>query len=236
MDLIRPGDRGDAVRDVQRRLMALGLRVEPEELDGTFGPSTERAVGEFQRQRGLPPDGVLGPDTWNQLVESGYRIGDRTLYLRSPAFRGDDVRELQRMLNALGFDAGKEDGIFGARTAEGARDFQRNVGAKVDGIVGLDTVHSLERMRPTSVGPSRAVVREAEAADRMGESLMSSIVAPCAATTARRRRTPPWACAWPNRSGASSPRSACGRPGSGRSRSRSCARRRCPPSRWSSRS
>ena len=177
MTLIRRGDRGEAVRDVQHRLLGEGLRIEPDELDGTFGSSTEGAVGEFQRRRGLPPDGIVGPDTWGQLVEAGYRIGDRTLYLRSPAFRGDDVRELQRMLNALGFDVGKEDGIFGAGTARGVREFQRNVGAKVDGIVGLDTVRSLEGMRPSRDGPSRALVREAEAAERMGGGLAGSVVA-----------------------------------------------------------
>jgi N-acetylmuramoyl-L-alanine amidase len=151
--------------------------VDPDELDGSFGPSTRTAVGEFQRRRGLPPDGIVGPDTWSQLVEAGYRLGDRTLYLRSPAFRGDDVRDPQRMLNALGFDVGKEDGIFGGRTAGGIREFQRNVGSKVDGIVGLDTMRSLEGMRPTLEGPSRALVREAEAASRMGESLSGSVVA-----------------------------------------------------------
>jgi N-acetylmuramoyl-L-alanine amidase len=110
-------------------------------------------------------------------VEAGYRIGDRTLYLRSPAFRGDDVRELQRMLNALGFDVGKEDGIFGARTSGAVRDFQRNVAARVDGIVGLDTVRSLEGMRPSFEGPGRALVREEEAAMRMGAGLSGSVVA-----------------------------------------------------------
>lgn len=177
MDLIRRGDRGEAVRDVQHRLHDAGMLIEREELDGTFGPSTEAAVGEFQRRRGLPPDGIVGPDTWGQLVEAGYRIGDRTMYLRSPAFRGDDVRELQRMLNALGFDAGKEDGIFGASTSRAVRDFQRNVGARVDGIVGLDTVRSLEGLRPTVEGPGRALVREAEAASRMGATLAGSTVA-----------------------------------------------------------
>jgi N-acetylmuramoyl-L-alanine amidase len=174
---IRRGDRGEAVRDVQHRLLATGLRVDADELDGSFGPATETAVGEFQRRRGLPPDGVVGPDTWSQLVEAGYRVGDRTLYLRSPAFRGDDVRELQRMLNALGFDVGKEDGIFGARTANGVREFQRNVGARADGIVGMDTMRSLEGMRPALEGPSRALVREAEAARRMGAALAGSAIA-----------------------------------------------------------
>ncbi|MGZ5291973.1 MAG: N-acetylmuramoyl-L-alanine amidase [Actinomycetota bacterium] len=177
MDLIRRGDRGEAVRDVQRRLLEAGLRIEREELDGTFGPSTEGAVDNFQRRRGLPPDGIVGPDTWGQLVEAGYRIGDRTLYLRSPSFRGDDVRELQRMLNALGFDVGKEDGIFGAKTSSATRDFQRNVGAKVDGIVGLDTFRSLEGLRPALEGPGRALVREAEAASHMGASLSGSVIA-----------------------------------------------------------
>lgn len=177
MELIRIGDRGEAVRDVQRRLLDAGLRVEPDELDGTFGATTRSAVEAFQRARGLPPDGIVGPDTWAQLVEAGYRIGDRTLYLRSPAFRGDDVRELQRMLNALGFDVGKEDGIFGPRTTQGVREFQRNVGAKLDGIVGLDTVRSLEGMRPTVAGPSRALVREAEAVRRMGIALTGAAIA-----------------------------------------------------------
>ncbi len=162
---------------MQHRLLAVGLRVDPDELDGTFGPSTEGAVGEFQRRRNLPPDGVVGLDTWGQLVEAGYRIGDRTLYLRSPAFRGDDVRELQRMLNALGFDAGKEDGIFGAQTSDAVRDYQLNIAAKVDGIVGLDTVHSLEGMRPPLDAPGRALVREGEAARQTGAGLSGSVVA-----------------------------------------------------------
>ena len=177
MDLIRTGARGEDVRDVQHRLLGAGMRIEPDELDGSFGASTEAALREFQRARGLPPDGILGPDTWGQLVEAGYRLGDRTLYLRSPAFRGDDVRELQRMLNALGFDAGKEDGIFGPRTDRGLREFQRNVGSAVDGIVGLDTVHAITRYRPAVGAPSRAVVREGEAARGPGLALAGSTIA-----------------------------------------------------------
>jgi N-acetylmuramoyl-L-alanine amidase len=176
MQLIRLGAHGEDVRDVQHRLLGEGLRVDGDELDGTFGASTHDAVREFQRRRGLPVDGIVGPDTWSQLVEAGYRLGDRTLYLRSPAFRGDDVGELQRMLNALGFDAGKEDGIFGSSVATAVRDFQRNSGAKVDGIVGLDTVRSLQGMRPAFDATGRAMVREGEAA-RLARTLAGSLVA-----------------------------------------------------------
>lgn len=177
MRIIRNGDRGEAVRDIQHRLTELGHRVDPAELEGEFGRSTEEAVRAFQRARRLPADGIVGADTWNQLVEAGYRLGDRTLYLRSPAFRGDDVRALQRMLNALGFDAGKEDGILGRRTADAVMEFQRNLGDQVDGIVGLDTVRALDRMRPTLGGPGFAVVREEEAVRSMGSSLEGATLA-----------------------------------------------------------
>lgn len=177
VELIRAGARGEAVRDVQHRLLGADLRIDVDELDGTFGPSTQAAVRAFQQARGLPADGIVGADTWAQLVEAGYRLGDRTLYLRSPAFRGDDVRELQRMLNALGFDAGKQDGVFGPRTADGVREFQRNVASRVDGIVGLDTVRAVGRYRPSPQGPSRAVVREGEAARGPGMSLAGATVA-----------------------------------------------------------
>jgi N-acetylmuramoyl-L-alanine amidase len=177
MDLIRPGARGEAVRDVQHRLLAVGFHVDAEELEGIYGASTESAVRAFQQVRALPSDGILGPDTWEQLVEAGYRLGDRTLYLRSPAFRGDDVRELQRLLNVLGFDAGKEDGIFGAGTDRAVREFQRNVASRADGIVGLETVRSIARYRPPVEAPSRAVVREGEAARGPGIALSGAVIA-----------------------------------------------------------
>ncbi|HEX2179260.1 MAG TPA: peptidoglycan-binding protein, partial [Actinomycetota bacterium] len=111
--------------DLQARLEKLGFVIDPAELGGTFGPSTEMAIKEFQQRSGLDVDGIVGDNTWKALVESSWTLGDRPLRLSQPFLRGDDVRELQARLNALGFTAGKHDGIFGLGTAAALRDFQR---------------------------------------------------------------------------------------------------------------
>lgn len=37
------------------------------EADGKIGPKTRRAIVAFQRTKGLKPDGVVGPKTWEEL-------------------------------------------------------------------------------------------------------------------------------------------------------------------------
>jgi N-acetylmuramoyl-L-alanine amidase len=175
--IFRLGDAGPEVADIQQRLTGLGTRISADEAEGRFGPSTDAAVREFQARRNLRVDGLVGPDTWGQLVEAGWEFGDRTLYLRSPSFRGDDVRALQRNLNALGFDAGREDGFFGNVTEAAVRQFQRNIGHDPDGIVGPETVLALERLRPHTDGPSRSVVREEESLRNMRVDIAGAVVA-----------------------------------------------------------
>ncbi len=157
---LRLGSRGEPVRDLQRRLAGLGRPVPVDEI-GAFGDATERAVRAFQEARGLRVDGICGPETWAAMVESGFRLGDRLLYRRRPMLRGDDVKELQTRLNALGFDAGREDGILGDDTASALGEFQRNAGITSDGICGPATVATLTRLSALAEG-SVASVRERE--------------------------------------------------------------------------
>jgi N-acetylmuramoyl-L-alanine amidase len=126
-----------------------------------FGHETEAAVRAFQATRGLETDGICHRSTWARLVEAGYRLADRLLYLRTPYLRGDDVVDVQRRLNALGFDAGKVDGIFGPDTDRALREFQRNAGLSVDGICGAKTVLTLQRLRSKGPESDPAAVREA---------------------------------------------------------------------------
>lgn len=156
--VLRTGDAGDAVRDLQHRLAGAGFTVSPSEI-GTFGSSTDAAVRAFQAHRSIRVDGAVGRETWSALVESGFELGDRLLYLRSPNLRGDDVAELQHTLNRLGFDAGREDGILGPDTAGALAEFQRNSGLSVDGIAGPATLDAFARVAMMAAG-SVASVRE----------------------------------------------------------------------------
>jgi N-acetyl-anhydromuramyl-L-alanine amidase AmpD len=59
---IRRGDRGSSVKELQRKMGFIGDAV-----DAHFGPLTETAVRNFQRDHGLVPDGIVGPKTWAAL-------------------------------------------------------------------------------------------------------------------------------------------------------------------------
>src|SRR5580765_8198373 len=52
--------------------------------------------------------------------------------------------------------------MYSPATDAALREFQRNVGEDVDGVVGLHTIATLERMRPLDDVPGRGVVRETE--------------------------------------------------------------------------
>lgn len=163
MKPVTPGDRGLAVSDVQKRLRDLGFArsgFEAEAREAYYGENTARVVHEFQEKRGLRADGSVDETTWHELVEASFRLGDRFIYLRIPPFRGDDVRQVQRYLNSLGFNAGREDGIFGQDTDRALRAFQHNMGLPIDGIAGSSTIACLHRLKHAIKDTSVAEVHE----------------------------------------------------------------------------
>jgi len=79
--------------------------------------------------------------------------------------RGDDVRELQRLLNEAG-DNIAVDGDFGRKTEEAVRVFQSRAGLKVDGIAGKNTSAALMADKiPTAWSIIRLLKRGCEGAD-----------------------------------------------------------------------
>ncbi|MEX2550539.1 MAG: N-acetylmuramoyl-L-alanine amidase [Nitriliruptoraceae bacterium] len=164
MDLIRFGSVGPEVEDVQRRLGALGLACSED--PGVFDRTTEAAVRTFQQRRGLIADGIVGRETWQALVGASFQLGDRMLYVTQPMMHGDDIRDLQRRLNRLGFDCGYDDGLYGPQTVAAVREFQLNTGLLVDGIVGHETIDHLLRLHRSHQEAPAAAVRERESLRR----------------------------------------------------------------------
>lgn len=173
MKLIRLGASGDDVADVQRRLDALGF---PLGNPGVFDAATDAAVRSFQQQRGLTADGIVGEETWDALVSASFRLGDRMLYASRDMLAGDDVRDLQRRLNRLGFECGHDDGLYGELTAEAVREFQLNAGLTVDGIAGPETVGVLLRLHRNHQESSAATVRERTSLRTPRRSLLSGAI------------------------------------------------------------
>lgn len=60
MSLLREGDRGEAVREIQEQLNHHGAALSA---DGIYGPKTAAAVRAFQGEAGLVQDGIAGPKT-----------------------------------------------------------------------------------------------------------------------------------------------------------------------------
>jgi peptidoglycan hydrolase-like protein with peptidoglycan-binding domain len=63
--VLRVGDQGEAVRQLQARLRTLGIYNGP--VDGIFGPLTESAVRQVQSDNSLTVDGIVGPATWGVI-------------------------------------------------------------------------------------------------------------------------------------------------------------------------
>ncbi len=138
---------GAKVTDLQQRLKLLDYDLGASEIDGIYGSRTEDAVKKFQQDRGLLVSGIVDQETWQELVDAGYKIEDRLLYLKNPPFRGDDVKTLQLWLKTLGFYPFNENGIFCEKTRKALVEFQDNMNIDDDGIMGKQTLHHLKSIQ-----------------------------------------------------------------------------------------
>ena len=129
--LEQEGSTGEDVKTVQYLVTAQG---HPTAVDGDFGPLTKAAVEAFQSSRGLGVDGIVGPQTWPQLIIQVQQGSS-----------GDAVRAVQSQIHSRGDGANQItiDGIFGPITNDAVRAFQTLLGLSVDGIVGPQTWNHL---------------------------------------------------------------------------------------------
>lgn len=85
--VLREGQRGESIAELQELLELHFPQDPPLAIDGRFGPKTEAAVRAFQAAEGLAVDGVVGVETLGRLEA----LTERDLLL-DPKFTRLDVR------------------------------------------------------------------------------------------------------------------------------------------------
>jgi len=99
---------GDDVAQLQRRLIQLGFVIS--RVDGVYGPQTERAVRDFQKNVGLHNDGICGPDVFRALerlsrtVAGGSQEHLRELLTWDPSHRARSVETCTIVLDPSDLD------------------------------------------------------------------------------------------------------------------------------------
>ena len=138
---------------------------------------TESQIRSFQQARGLSVTGLVDEVTARALEEARWKLGDRSLNLQeTPLMRGDDVAALQSRLTEMGFDCGRVDGIYGPRTELAVKDFQKSVGATVDGKCGPATIIALIRLTKIVSGGAPAAMRESATQKNRGPALANKTI------------------------------------------------------------
>ena len=152
-----------AVAQWQAQMQQRGWTIE---VDGLYGLQSERVARQFQAEKGLAIDGIVGAQTWEAAFDRRTITGTEDLDLVDsetvdiePVFSTDEnaysgstfsyrpfsplsfnpqVQIFQERLKALGWQI-EADGLFGERSAIATRNFQRQVNLDADGIVGPQT-------------------------------------------------------------------------------------------------
>ncbi|QQE80092.1 GH25 family lysozyme [Alicyclobacillus sp. SO9] len=139
------GDSGIYVKDLQLLLYKTGQH--PNGVTGIFDANTNISVQAFQKDAGISIDGIAGPQTWSHLVEHPVS-GRPALQLWSA---GQEVTDLQYLLQYRQENPGPIDGLFGPVTEAAVTDFQSKTHQKATGTADMTTWKNLIEVLPQPI-------------------------------------------------------------------------------------
>jgi peptidoglycan hydrolase-like protein with peptidoglycan-binding domain len=172
--LLRPGDSGDKVRELQSRLDQLDW-YDPD-ISGDYDRVTRAAVRGFQAKHGITVTGKVYPRTWNRLVRMTRMPTYNQMHnimVPGPTIigsedEGREVRELQARLKQIAWLFGDVTPHYGDETTDAVEGFQEKREIPVTGEVDQRTWNRLVAM---TYDPSEAELFNREPAPSEGAPL-----------------------------------------------------------------
>jgi len=158
----RIGLEHENVAKLQQRLMELGF-MDNDEPTEYYGSVTQAAVKTFQRQNNLAQDGIIGPSTWEAIMDPSAKY-----YATQSGDQGEDIQRIQSRLYELGYLATEDlvTGNFGDKTVEAVKKLQEVNDLEQDGKVGRQTMNLLysDQIKPNllAYGDRSEVVQVAQ--------------------------------------------------------------------------
>ena len=141
---LKPGDTGEAVKDLQRRLKELGYFNG--EIGGNYLTRTTAAVKQFETALGRTPTGEASAELQEILFSSAAPAYSDVNVGYTSLAKGDSglqVTNLQKRLIELGWLTSKADGDFGSATEKAVSAFQAAAGLTQSGVADSDTQNTL---------------------------------------------------------------------------------------------
>src|SRR5699024_9750147 len=137
----KPGESGEHVRELKKKLTQLGFGNFPSNPSKVYGEVTARVVKEFQEYYSLPVTGIADELTLSKIEEilnPPYKEGHRGLH----------IVQLKQDLTALGFGNFPRNPslVYGTVTADVVKEFQEFYNLESDGVtdkVTLDLINNI---------------------------------------------------------------------------------------------
>lgn len=150
---LKRGSHGQVVEVLQNRLIKLGTMTAAQKRTGAgiFGPRTERAVKNFQRNVGIKPNGQYGAATeaaMDRIFAGKIKRGAENRIVRQIQSKLIQLKYMTRAQVNTGA------GIFGPRTEKAVSSFQSKHNLKSDGIVDAKTFSAILRAKPRRSQPT----------------------------------------------------------------------------------
>lgn len=161
--ILAEGDTGGRVNLLQYFLAVLATfyeQIQPQIIDGVFGPRTRQNVEAFQQMYGLEVTGIVNQATWELLHQESeillysvppedYAVSVQPYpgYVLTPGMRNEYVAVLQsyliRISTVYALPAVSVTGYYGSQTKAAVTAFQKLFNLTADGVVGMATWNTI---------------------------------------------------------------------------------------------